>query len=511
MRGKGLGLLINNKRIMLVCIAALCFLFSGCGQSDKEKTQVVTESNNSGFESSHTEVSSDDVLETKPVTTVPEKETENSQETASDSVQTETGTYTENTGNGTSGRPVNTENTKPQEPSVSTKPSDTVTENNTVSSVPETENTKIPTETPLEPQLPVTTPEAIDYTKLILSNVGESELEIYNKIMTAIENVEETVYFSYGTANQQQVENCLLLTSFTALETNYVSTKYVITVDEEGYVTRLRLDYTSTREQYRKDLAKLERVVEEIVNGCTATDTYGIVTYIHDQIIKRCRYNSESENMLSAYGCLVDGKAVCEGYSKAFIMLCAEFGIECVPVIGTTTADGVVESHMWNMAKIDGVWYHFDVTWDDPITKIGDDFVKYDYFGLSDNAINKDHTATDIPYFTYPRSYSETGNYFTKNKLTASTANGAVSILENEIMQACITNERFVRVRVSDDEEFDKLSSYLFDPDEKGKKEIFGILKSVAQAVDNEDFNPGKYSKLVNEEKNILTIILNYE
>ena len=53
---------------------------------------MVTESNNSGFESSHTEVSSDDVLETKPVTTVPEKETENSQETASDSVQTETGT-----------------------------------------------------------------------------------------------------------------------------------------------------------------------------------------------------------------------------------------------------------------------------------------------------------------------------------------------------------------------------------------------------------------------------------
>ena len=45
----------------------------------------------------------------------------------------------------------------------------------------------------------------------------------------------------------------------------------------------------------------------------------------------------------------------------------------------------------------------------------------------------------------------------------------------------------------------------------RGKKEIFGILKSVAQAVDNEDFNPGKYSKLVNEEKNILTIILNYE
>ena len=48
-------------------------------------------------------------------------------------------------------------------------------------------------------------------------------------------------------------------------------------------------------------------------------------------------------------------------------------------------------NHIWNLIKIDGKWYHVDVTWDDPIMdKPGR--VKHDNFLRSDDGIkDTDH------------------------------------------------------------------------------------------------------------------------
>ena len=59
----------------------------------------------------------------------------------------------------------------------------------------------------------------------------------------------------------------------------------------------------------------------------------------------------------SAYGCLVKGKAVCEGYSLAFNAIMLELGIPTKRMSGG--------GHAWNMVKIGNRWYHVDVTWND--------------------------------------------------------------------------------------------------------------------------------------------------
>ena len=51
--------------------------------------------------------------------------------------------------------------------------------------------------------------------------------------------------------------------------------------------------------------------------------------------------------------------SVCVGYTFAITYLCNIYGVECISV-------GNVElNHAWNMAKIDGSWYHADATNDD--------------------------------------------------------------------------------------------------------------------------------------------------
>ena len=58
---------------------------------------------------------------------------------------------------------------------------------------------------------------------------------------------------------------------------------------------------------------------------------------------------------------------VCEGYSRAFKVLCDSLEIPCILVSGIAKRENY-EDHMWNYVQMDdGNWYAVDVTWDDPV------------------------------------------------------------------------------------------------------------------------------------------------
>ena len=59
---------------------------------------------------------------------------------------------------------------------------------------------------------------------------------------------------------------------------------------------------------------------------------------------------------------------VCEGYARAFKVLCDELEIPCVLTEGgaKAVAEDAAGAHMWNYVQIDGGWYAVDVTWNDP-------------------------------------------------------------------------------------------------------------------------------------------------
>ena len=93
--------------------------------------------------------------------------------------------------------------------------------------------------------------------------------------------------------------------------------------------------------------------------------------------------NTEYDNTLkktSAYDALVDGAAVCHGYTLAFNLIMTRVGIENVYV------SSKVMGHAWSMVKVDGSWYHVDVTWNDKTPdELGRVFHKY--LLVSDNDI----------------------------------------------------------------------------------------------------------------------------
>ncbi len=133
--------------------------------------------------------------------------------------------------------------------------------------------------------------------------------------------------------------------------------------------------------------------VDEILSHVGKDKTeYQRERIIHDLMISNCSYKTgvtstgDGWQYFSAYGALVSGEAVCEGYSKSMQVLLTRVGIPCSTVRGE--ADGV--SHMWNVVKLSGEWYHLDVTWDD-----ADDKINYEYLNLTTEDITKNHTIAD--------------------------------------------------------------------------------------------------------------------
>jgi transglutaminase/protease-like cytokinesis protein 3 len=155
---------------------------------------------------------------------------------------------------------------------------------------------------------------------------------------------------------------------------------------------------------------------------------------VHDYIVKNCVYDSVNYNnntipdtSRTPYGALVLGVAVCQGYSSAFKLLMDMLGIECDIITGFANGD----SHAWNRVKIDGDYYLVDVTWDDPTLKENvNREVYYDFFNLTDEAMNASHTASEPQI---KEATSTKYNYFHYNNLVVSSKSDFFFILQDAL------------------------------------------------------------------------------
>lgn len=108
---------------------------------------------------------------------------------------------------------------------------------------------------------------------------------------------------------------------------------------------------------------QLDQKVNELLSKVKDKDSFETEVYLHDYLCENIVYTlTEKDDMIyTAYGALVNGKAVCEGYSRAMQLLCDKLEIPCGLVYGWSQGIG----HMWNLINPGDGWYHLDVTWDD--------------------------------------------------------------------------------------------------------------------------------------------------
>ena len=120
-----------------------------------------------------------------------------------------------------------------------------------------------------------------------------------------------------------------------------------------------------------KSVQKAITTAKSVANSCSGKTDYEKMVAFKTYICNAVEYNDAALAKGTPYGdpwqliYVFDGDSstnvVCEGYSKAFQYLCELSGIECHSVLGT----GDLEAHMWNIVKLDGAYYHVDITWTD--------------------------------------------------------------------------------------------------------------------------------------------------
>ena len=151
--------------------------------------------------------------------------------------------------------------------------------------------------------------------------------------------------------------------------------------------------------------------------GVNSMDSYSKIKTIYNWICQNVSYdyahvgNTEYLKQFSAYGALVEGTAVCQGYAVLLYRLLLESGVDVRVIPGT----GNSTLHAWNIAELNGVYYNLDSTWD-----AGKD--SYGYFLCSEadfsGHIRLDGYRTDAFMTSYPMS-SKT--YESEEKTTPET------------------------------------------------------------------------------------------
>ncbi len=219
----------------------------------------------------------------------------------------------------------------------------------------------------------------------------------------------EEIRYEYGRLSGYSINRALSAFLSENPDVFWISNTYTYVYGNDSTVLNLHSYVSSdTCASMAQELIDVLHVFVE--NLGSSIDEYRREKYIFDFITDRCSYDfsasngGESWKTYTIYGALVEGKAVCEGYARSAVKLFNLCGVDCAIVNGYLSGLSSENSntHMWNLVKIEGDWYHLDITGCDSDTLVG-----YQYFNVTDEQISRSHQIA--------RTYSESENNYYGN------------------------------------------------------------------------------------------------
>jgi len=182
-------------------------------------------------------------------------------------------------------------------------------------------------------------------------------------------------------------------------------------------------------------LEKCREVVAGIPGECKTL--LKKMEYLYDYVcdhVEYVKYESMADESYF-YDAVINGKTVCDGYSNMLNLLFNLIGVECCEAMGSdiedisqATPEEIENSngHTWVVAKVDGEFYNFDVTFDDS----GDGTKKTKkYFGISDQIVGVKY----IDYEEIRPKCTNTSRDYNYADLVVSTKSGTEEKIANSI------------------------------------------------------------------------------
>ena len=265
-----------------------------------------------------------------------------------------------------------------------------------------------------------TTQEIAEFKTLL----DENTYYYYNQL----DDVDKEVYVTLYSALMSFDDSVILPTDEQTLNKLYTAVLYDnphifwVEHDYSYVINEFSIKFTPSYRYEEVEVQTISNQIEDKINEITDvaddySSDYEKELYIHDYVCNNTVYD-ENVDGDSVYDVLINGKAVCEGYSKAVQILLDALDIDNYLVVGESVFEGELGPHMWNVVTIDGLNYHLDSTWNDSDEDNG---IHYFYFNVTDEVISEDHFSLSP---ADNNCISEIANYHTYNNLVFDSFNG---------------------------------------------------------------------------------------
>ena len=171
-------------------------------------------------------------------------------------------------------------------------------------------------------------------------------------------------------------------------------------ISESGDIT-VSISYFYSDEQIKAINKKIDEIYKNIITD--DMDTYTKILTIHDYIINNTKYDVERNNQgesnyhsYIAYGPLIEGYATCNGYTDAMALFLEKMNIPNFKVAMTPEENSNTEGHVWNAVYLDNQWVHLDLTWDDPVSSDGTDYLQHKYFLITTTQLEEADNSGEV-------------------------------------------------------------------------------------------------------------------
>lgn len=251
-------------------------------------------------------------------------------------------------------------------------------------------------------------------------------------------------------------------------EVFYLDEKYTVSTKSGIMGTTVLINFTysvASIEELNEKLNLIESKANEIIekSGINSENIFDSELKLHDILAEMITYyeyediNEIPNKYHNIDGAFLENIAVCDGISKAYQILLSKIGIESIVVTGDLS--GV--SHAWNMVKLDGNWYHVDVTSNCSV-KADNKVVIHSYFNITTDALKKTHKITDEQLI--PIANKENCTYYVYLDKTITGSDN----FSNKLKQILDSNEnqKLIEFRVNG---FDSVPDKIIDVLRKGR------------------------------------------
>lgn len=158
-----------------------------------------------------------------------------------------------------------------------------------------------------------------------------------------------------------------------------------IRISNDYRQVNIAVEYKYTNEEIKFMEEKIDEIMKNTID--TSKSDYDNIKAVHDYIINTTKYDDTIDKDRYLYELLKNHVSFCNGYADVMAIILNKLNIPNYKI--SSIRNDEEEGHIWNAVYINNEWKHLDLTWDDPVSSDGENYLFHYYFLVDTEELKK--------------------------------------------------------------------------------------------------------------------------